>query len=404
MKKVIHAIISVVLISVLAIIGVVAFRLFIFPQKTLQEQIVKITVNPPAQDIGELMLSEVAESVEYVPLQTTDSNLIGNVNIFDVSSNYIVVLCSKTSIVYLFKRNGEFISQIGSPGLGPEEYPPKQVGSLFIDEDNKQILIQCNSPSRFMIYNLISGKHEKNISLDESTGKFLRKQDNAFLVSTKNVDGNVPYVYEIRARDFNLMNEQIKTVAFETMGSGKTMFPAPINYEYKGRIQTKERTLNDTIYGLDKDVILKPIYTLNAGNYEVTTELRGDAVNSFNRIPNYVVFLSIAETKNNLLFSYVYQRKDIFDYYDKTKQKTYHLSSEKGIPNDYDGGIDYWPQRQDNDLWYAFVHAHQFEEQMELQKKLTPKGSQQAVEKYNTMLKKLAPDDNPVLVIVKLKE
>lgn len=62
------------------------------------------------------MLSGLVESVEYVALETPNNCLIGYIARFDVSKDFILVWCSKSNSIYLFKRNGKFITKIGNRG------------------------------------------------------------------------------------------------------------------------------------------------------------------------------------------------------------------------------------------------------------------------------------------------
>ena len=82
------------------------------------------------------MLGDLVESVEYVPLETNDKCLIGELFSYDISKNYILVCCNQTKTVYLFKRDGSFVRQIGGLGQGPGEH--LGVNDVFIDEDKNE--------------------------------------------------------------------------------------------------------------------------------------------------------------------------------------------------------------------------------------------------------------------------
>ena len=101
------------------------------------QDVVKIVVDPNDTPRGECKLSDLAESIEYIALETNDKCLIGRVNKFDISENYIVIYCYKSNSIYLFNRTGRFICQVGQYGSGPGDF--LGVDGLFIDEKKNRL-------------------------------------------------------------------------------------------------------------------------------------------------------------------------------------------------------------------------------------------------------------------------
>ena len=81
-----------------------------------------------------------------------------------------------------------------------------------------------------------------------------------------------------------------------------------------------------------------------------------------------------------------------------------YFDSEEGIPDDYTGGIDFWPSKQKNNELYGFHNAYDLLNKYDQQNKLTPKGPAESVQKVQSLLENLDPEDNPVLIIATLKE
>lgn len=69
-------------------------------------------------------LSEVADSVHYIPLETNDSCLIGSIDklLLTEEGCFIVVDKEIASAVYVFGADGRFLNRIGSRGQGYGEY------------------------------------------------------------------------------------------------------------------------------------------------------------------------------------------------------------------------------------------------------------------------------------------
>ena len=71
----------------------------------------------------QVKLSEIAEKITFVPMETTDASLITKVranNIISVNGN-IVIPCFNMG-AFAFDENGKFIAPISRKGQGPAEF------------------------------------------------------------------------------------------------------------------------------------------------------------------------------------------------------------------------------------------------------------------------------------------
>lgn len=111
--------------------------------------------------------------------------------------------------------------------------------------------------------------------------------------------------------------------------------------------------------------------------------------------------------KNTLLIQYTYQEKIHSCYYNKKENKLYKFKS-RGYPNDYDGGIDFEAVfvGQKNRIARTAINAPDFisflEEKMPHNRKI--KGPKSAVDAFKKLAKKVDEEDNPIIMIMKLKE
>lgn len=67
-------------------------------------------------------MSELYEIVEYIPLETSDSILIGEISKLIVVDSQFWILDRITEAVYGFTKKGKFITKIAHKGRGPGEY------------------------------------------------------------------------------------------------------------------------------------------------------------------------------------------------------------------------------------------------------------------------------------------
>lgn len=67
-------------------------------------------------------LSQVYSTARYTVLQTTYSNLVGNINKLQLGNRKLFLLDNKTNKIAIFKCNGDFIAQTENEGRGCNEY------------------------------------------------------------------------------------------------------------------------------------------------------------------------------------------------------------------------------------------------------------------------------------------
>jgi hypothetical protein len=356
---------------------------------------------------GNLTLGELAGSIEYIPLETTDRCLLGPIYRFDVSDNYILVLCRKARGCFLFSRKtGKFLTAIGRIGQGPGEYSSTPDGCMLDEKNRRAIVISRNGTETpdMMYYNL-QGKYIESIPFDNLAfpqppqGRTIG--NGRILMTYANFSEDVPYSYEIWS-DGQSRNRAVKPVKGD-FPPGHFFTTEFYVYSHENRVYVKSGILNDTVYEIKDDNTFVPAYTINYGSKEVTLgDLRARVPNPKNGmsqlLPQYLF-----ETKDCFLLAYYLDESRTNIYYDKRKRQSLKFDSKTGIPNDYDGGPDFFPQAQYGNTLVAFCNAYDLTEQLEEQKKIAPKGPASAVQAFKRMYQKLDPDDNPVLIIVKTK-
>lgn len=384
--------------------------LFLFVSfNAFSQSIPIIEMSPKDRTKGDLKLSGLVESIEYIPLETKDNCLVsvGYFQRFDISENYILIWCGQTEVVYLFKRNGKFVCQVGQRGQGPAEYI--HAGNLYIDEAKGELIVVDRRKTLFFT---LQGKHIKSISTPIHDDYHLEYFDNQFVTGLasgmlKDID---TCTYRIWDRNFKLVKEGVKYVPVSPVGSwasGRIVFATfgvpMVSYRYKGRPHLRESALNDTLYMIDNKNNIVPKYIIDLGKHKVTPEMKADR-DLWNKVlydGSVVGIVSILETESYLLPYYDFNG---FSYYNKQSKKLLYFDSKTGIPDDYAGGIDFWPKKQINNLWCRFYNAPELQEAYEKQKKITPKGDAKTIQKVKSILKKLDSEDNPVLIIAKIKE
>ena len=360
----------------------------------------EISINPNFRQTGKLTLSEMVESIIYIPLETNDKCLIGEISKSIFSENYVLLSCRVTKRCFLFSRTGRFIAQIGNVGQGPGEYV--YLSNLIrIDEKNNQIIIHSITPDQLLYYDL-EGRFIKSVHIEDAAHfpdaahfkdglKIMSYQNGFYLLKTTN-NGNTQYSYTIMDDNFNIITKKITPIPFtmKQTNSLVTRGESFCQYIYDNQVHVRENMLNDALYKINYDFSFTPKYVINAGKYEITPEIRSDADLFMREARNMLTMMSMFETKDYLLLSYmILDEFRVPCYYQKKEDKLYYFSSTSGIPNDYDGGLDFWPEYQANNQLITFYYTHQIEGHKNSSYKMKTQDTSEAVYNFEQMSRKL---------------
>lgn len=125
--------------------SILALSMFIcacsFEQASDTNEILIADVRKAIQTESFFSMKDDVKSIEYIPLETTDSCLISNIISLIADDDYIFLLNGKTSEIFQFNRRGKFIRQIGRVGEGPGEYAPYSIHTLSLNHSSKEIIL-----------------------------------------------------------------------------------------------------------------------------------------------------------------------------------------------------------------------------------------------------------------------
>ncbi|MFZ5430217.1 MAG: 6-bladed beta-propeller [Bacteroidota bacterium] len=378
-------------------------------------------------------LSTIARDLEYIVLDSSEPALIGALKYIDINDHYIIA--ADGIKVILFDSKGKYIRKIGNEGRGPGEYlylcQPKIMDSL--------IYLPDASNSSLLVYNL-NGQFERKI---KAPGKFshgLRVNNwwpinnSTFLIHHPNTLGDERIKISSINQHGNILQEFMNSSFFPT---GNTYFATSDMYanfiSFKDKVYFKE-LLNDTIW-LIGETNLEPAYILGMGKYGFKMADRAlpladfqnklsETISSVNffESPKYlflvlyfmkhypfpfkkIMYIGNEEREGHYAIIGAYCKdKDYFSFVAPSREKD--QVERTGIENDIDGGINFLPKYSNNGKeligWFdayelkMYVASDAF-------KNSTPKYPEKKRE-LERLAKSLSENDNPVLMIVKLKE
>ena len=87
-------------------------------------------------EASKIHFSNIFEQVNYIPLETTDSSLIGTVERLRIFDNKVCLLSDK-SLLLFNKQSGNVELQLSKLGSAPEDY--KSLYDVYIDNEMGEI-------------------------------------------------------------------------------------------------------------------------------------------------------------------------------------------------------------------------------------------------------------------------
>ena len=394
------------------------------------DSIPKIEIEKNIDNFKPFTLSDLDCELEYVILESVPEAMLMDIRFIDISNNHIIV--SDIDKCLLFDRNGKFLLRIGSKGRGPSE-------NQFFNQIkilNDKIFLPDAMTSRINIFD-INGKFLNNV---KSPGYFYPLEgnswmpitDSTYLVHIPNIIGNEENRVLLIDNNGEILQKYVNTT-FYTNGKDKAIFLMHATfYKYNDNIYFKQ-LLNDTIWKLN-DGYLNPTYKIHLGKFEISFEYYTLSWQLFReKIADGITIENIFETREYIFFIMNFWRNYPFTFYkdsphspsgishypiiglfNKVDDNVFlvapsnvdHQIEPTGIKNDIDGGINFMPRYAVNDtLIVSWFEA--FELKMYVASEAFKNSTPKYTEKKNQLKQleaSLDENDNPVLMLVKLKE
>lgn len=267
-----------------------------------------ITIDPDALSQTERSkISTIAENIEYIPLQTTDSILIGHVKKMVVWQGDLYIWDKQTESIYLFDANGKFKNKVSKQGGGPEEYP--RIYDFEVDRQNGNIWIYSDITGKFYQYTT-SGEFVKQVKSPVLISSFAVHKDwkYCYLGRSANMD-YYKATYPQMCRYMALLGDepQYQELAYEYKDIKVPLSNSNYSF-YKDTVLLTE-FLKPMVYSIDTLGQLHPRYriefTTNTISLSFDEEIDMNAVKSAEKSGNYTyLFGSFFETDKYIFFNY----------------------------------------------------------------------------------------------------
>ena len=358
---------------------------------------------PETFDMDRISLTEInAEDIEYIPLETNSEAILSKIKMFFSSGNDFFI-CDYGGEILRFNRNGEFLGKIGALGKGPNEFIV--VASIAVDNQNNKVFILSPPESKIFVYNF-DGEFVKTIRCSETISD-IYFIDNMILCYSKNRNCSVEHSFEI----IDVNGDNIKyfpNIYRCSLARGSVSFMSEICfYLYDNALHIKE-LFSDTVFQLrfpnfegkfilDRK-IKKPNPTIRE-NFGDIEQLKG--LNN-----TYIFDRMIFEFGNFIYYQVFHRQKGFLTIFSKNEPWLIYPFQSTGIVNDVDNGPEFWIQasnERNQAISWVFAHELKAHVASDAFKNSTPKYPEKKRE-LERLANSLSENDNPVLMIVKLKE
>ena len=306
----------------------------------------------------EVMISEIADSVEYLVLHTPRGVIVSRIRKIIFFEDYLYVWASRSRHqLFLFSKTGQFISTIGSQGRGPGEYII--VSDFVIDEKRREVVVSSTSN---LIHYSLEGKYLYN-SLRDCQTKKIAFSDTLLWCTTYLTIFEKNAAIAISPQEDTIVvipNPLFGKESFNghwqyTIGKGQNVF-----YNYSDNLfYTDGDNLNDTIYKV-KGSNLEPYAYLDMGRYKLPMEYRIEISNEMYQRhgENFYYADAIGEDHKNIYFTvskHKHKAQNLFLVFDKKTGSGF--SFESGFADDVHKGPYFILRDVSDDYYIGWIEA-----------------------------------------------
>ncbi len=363
-------------------------------------------------------LSDVAKSIDYIPLETSDSVLISDISRVAYENNRIFVM--DKSKIFVFDNNGKHIRTLNKLGRGPGEYQKllnfkivKGSGSII----TKDMLERINIYDSLHNYvNSIDNPRKKGSIMNfENFGDTLFVGVNTVMFNNFHTE-SVIFDHSSRVIDSGWVR---RIIVHSSTKNGPSLVNPPIIFKYDSVIRYFDRR-GDTIFSYNNRLEKSIAYILKMGEYKEPENITYEDFNS--KDAGFISVSNLAESNNCLFMNLILRgyckeptvsttmspngtlsqvvRTYTYGIYDKSKGKLTMLAQPvkgmSGVEDDLKNGPPFWPKyiNSESDListrkaYEIITYAAENDE---------------AGEYIRTLAAKLNENSNPVVIIARTR-
>jgi len=300
----------------------------------------------------DILFSELFESIEYIPLETTNKNLVGTVRKV-IISNGCYFLLDKHSI-NAFDKSGASMFTINQFGRGVGEYA--FVSSFNVDTINKNIEVFDAASMKFICYDLFTGQFKKEFKCPYRIDSFRKTTNGSYICLNSSTFSSGPndYLYILDTAR-NLQNSLIPIPPHLY----KVAADAPNNVFISEDYILFQPAFCDTVYSVT-NTDYKPYYVFDFGSNSIDKKIVGkyESVAGFARKPYFATIpFGFLASKDFFYTSVIYVNEAFHVYYSNLSNTLIYGNQ---VTNDIDRGLSWRPEAFDGNESIHLIEPSNF--------------------------------------------
>lgn len=354
-----------------------------------------------------VFLSDLARSIQYVPLETTPKYMIGEKTAVVRPCAEYIFIAEHGKPIGVFDLKGKFVRTIGLIGRGPAEYNFDY--TFWPDATTRKVYVANTNVKGISSYSF-EGDHTGDIIPEVHSMSFVPLGNGTFLSWTfrqQEFEGQFfrLFFHDDQGRILKRVFEPEKVYDFSS--TYNSILSPLLTYAPDGVLYNSWE--DDQICKAKADFTFEPVLTWDPGHLKMPKGPKMDYQQFQREMVKYLIDQNAWESRQNWLIQYHYKSQLQLAVLEKDSGEFYLVSNpdhdQEGVVNNLDGGPSFWPS------WYSdqgmrFFRLVQAVELINGDLK-QPRDLQirdpLASDAFRSMVATLNENSNPVVMIVEMK-
>lgn len=274
----------------------------------------------------ELKFSEIAQKVEFVPLETKEGLLISGVRNVFFNNKYLILYNTKN--VWIFNREGNHLTTLETVGEGPGEF--SYISNIKVNFEKKELYIIDFYKQKLLTFN-INGTFKSEFKTGFFVDDFLSLDDGKFVLFTSDPNENTihhvnfynSHTAKIYSKHFPM---NLKRLEFLNYWKNTNFF------KWNGQIFFNLNPY-DTIYSVSENSSLAS-FVCDYGKYNIPVSVYDKQFENILQFNNYIKPMNYAYNwdkfflvNNSLYFTFSQNGKVIRAFSDIYKDHSYLIET-----------------------------------------------------------------------------
>ncbi|WP_323755229.1 6-bladed beta-propeller [Roseivirga sp.] len=383
-------------------------------EKEIETGLTTINLVEAYNNSAPINLSDFASDIEYIPLETSEETFYRWVRLNSTLGDSIILMKSSDRISLFDRKTGAYLRDIGHKGDDPEGFTDART-ELGVNAKNKTVYAKGKrfdlyeySLNEGLLVNTIPGPKIEALEATLNSGSFT---DVSFITSYGIIKDGLIAGYFMNMKG----DEPYKLVVYDINGEILKFHPNYLSYEKQGisiRVEYTDfhnydnglffkENFNDTVFNVGVDT-LKPVLLYELGEYSPPYAEQESM--SIEQRKEYMFVRNTLQNSSFIFYNLGFKGMEAYGYYNR-KTKEAFLSdpstsnSKTGYTNDIDNFVPFYPTsiNEEGEMMGVIMAEEVYEWFQNNPDKIA------SLPTNLQALQNIEPEDNPVVMIAKLK-